>query len=210
MVDKAFFLCVLILLGTAFAQEIVVTTKDGEKKKIPIKVVKSEETGRVIAPSTSPASEANTDTLNLMDLEGNKVNILLDRVTVIEYWSEENNGENLYWNKMRELEQKHADSSEIQFISINYDYVKTGKHHRESVKKYLNRNSAPKTVYLDMDDGFRDVFHIPGPVAYLLIDHRKQYTNVGRGDDPTTLKLFDSLIENALQYQKRLKTEKQQ
>ena len=205
LANKLFLLCGLIFSVSVFGQEVVVKPSTGDRQPLPIKSMDIKEKRKIIAPIADPESEANIAALSLMDLKGNSVTPEIDRVTVIEYWSKDSHPDNLYWNRMRELEHRFEGSSEIQFISINYDYVRTGASHIEMVNDFLKSNTAPKNLYLDKDDGFRDVFYVPGPVSYLLIDHRKQYTNVGRGDDPETAKLFDKLVENAIEYQRRMK-----
>jgi len=188
----------------ASAQDYSATLRGADGKKLPIdmELKDIQEVGRVFVPEAAAESQANLNAVDLIDLEGNPIKAVVDRVTVIEYWSMDANKDNLYWNKMRELEREFADSDVVQFLSINYDFILTGKHHRKAVKDYVENRDAPAHLLLDRWDGFRDLFLVNGPVTYLLIDHRGQYTNLGRGDHPDTIKLFEQHLPNALEYQK--------
>ena len=185
----------------AFAQKVKVKpSQDQMESPYQLEVKDIKEEGKIFEPAAKTESAADFSKLHLMDLEGKNVLPVLDRVTVIEYWTEASHGDNKFWNRMREMEQKYAGNPDVQFISINYDNVLNGKHHRAAVKEFLKKNTAPMNLLLDKDDGFRHFFFVPGPVSYALIDHRKQYTHVGRGDAPETAELFDTLIENAIKY----------
>ena len=165
-----------------------------------VEEVKIQETDRALVPYEDASSHADLSKVSLTDLQGVTVNPELKGVTIIEFWSARDNKDNMYWAKARELEQKYAENGAFQLISINHDPVQSGKRHRAAVAEYLKSVTAPKNIYIDRWDGFRDFFRVPGPVSYLLIDHRKQFINVGRGDDPDTIKLFEEHLPNALKY----------
>lgn len=195
-----FCLILTISLG-AFAQKVKVKPSQSQLNsdyQLDVKSVKEE--GKIFEPAAQPESAADFAKLNLMDIDGNTVKPALDRVTVIEYWTMDSHRDNMFWNRMREMEQKFAGNPDVQFLSINYDNVLNGKSQRKAVKEFLGNVTPPQNLLIDKDIGFRHFFFVPGPVAYVLIDHRKQYTHVGRGDAPETAEMFDTLIENAIKY----------
>ncbi len=197
------FLTLISAFALAQEPEYKITPRSADGKELPLDfdLQNIEEKERIFVPESAPESEAKLGLIDLVSLDGKDMKPALDRVTIIEYWSMDANKNNLFWNRMRELEQKFAGSDEVQFISINYDIVLNGKHQRAAVKQYLENHSTPSFLLLDRLDGLRDVFQVAGPVSYMLIDHRRQYTNVGRGDDPETLKIFDQHLPNAMKYQ---------
>ena len=201
---KSFF--VLLLAFTSFmvfAQPDIRVKPKASVDELPFKVQSTDMTTvkKFIEPEFSPESQAKFNELNLMDLTGNDVPTLgYGKVTVIEFWTEKSHPENLYWNRMRDAENVYAGREDIQFISINYDYSRPKKIHLLAMQEFVKKNTPPQTLYLDKDDGFRSFFYVPGPVSYLLIDHRGQYIYGGRADDPGTTVLFDRHIENCLGY----------
>lgn len=151
---------------------------------------------RKVEAVIDPTTVVNFETARLTDIKGKAVKInLKDKVTVIEYWSRNANRSNLYWNRMRELEHKHAGSEDLQIISINYDNALGGEGQRQAVVEFLKKNTPPQTLYLDVDDAVREMFSIPGAIGYMLFNHNEQYIFCGRGDDPTAEELFSKIDE---------------
>jgi hypothetical protein len=186
-----------------FAQKLVIPSNPTETAEgLPEVTVKNvKELDRVWVPYAKPESQANFDGVFLMDLEGNQVVPELGKVTIIEYWTEKSNETNLYWNRVRDLEKQYAGTDQLQVISIHYDPVKSGRELRESMPALLKKLTPPENVYLDPMISLREKFLIPGPIAYLLIDHRNQYVNGGRADNPKTTDLFDYFLDQSLKYQ---------
>ena len=198
-------LLLLIFSSLLVAQKPKATLmdKDGNPiEGVTVEVKEMEEVGRQFVPDVPPEFLADLSKPNLVDQDGNRALLESGRVTIIEYWSRSSVPENLFWNKMRELEHRFDGSDDVQFISINYDYVMNGKHQIAAAQEFLKNWSEPKHLLFDKDDGFRDFFHVNGPVAYLLIDHVKKYRFVGRGDDPKTIEIFEKHLPEAIRFKK--------
>ena len=146
-----------------------------------------------------PESMAPYHKMNLVDMNGKKFVPEGDKVTVIEYWSINSAPDNLFWSRARELEAKYANDSKFQLLSINYDFALSGKSQLAAVADFLKKYTMPKNVFIDADDGLRDVFKINGPICYLLINHKNVYTYTFRGDDPASVKFFEH-VDNAVEF----------
>lgn len=148
-----------------------------------------------------PEQQVHIQKLSLRDAEGRKIDIPLDKVTLIEYWNEDSMESNQFWGKMREFERKYADSNEIQLLSIYHNPVYGGRelvaYGNQIVKKY----ELPKNLYFDTLANLPDTMYVPGGVSYLLIDHRRQMTHAGRGGFPACEQVFDA-VDNALRFQR--------
>ena len=192
----------LSVMTSAFAQTVKVKPGSGAPKDSPIdfKLKDMQEKERVFLPTTDAKSQVPFHELYLVDANGKKVELKTGKTMIIEYWSAEVNDQNLYWNKMRELEAKHGGAPDIEFVSVNYDFLRSGKKHREHAQNYLSSRTKPQNLVFDGDDGFRDVFEVRGPIFYMLIDHRGQYTYSGRGDDPEAIKVLTEHFDNAVKY----------
>ncbi len=177
------------------------TSQDGKGREIQGEVT-SVRVSKV-EPVLEPNSTVSFKDARLVDMKGKAATISLkDKVTVVEYWSRKSNKDNLYWNRMRDLEQKYANTGSIQIISVNYDTALGGDGQRQAVSEYLKTHTAPKKVLLDMDDAIREMFSIPGPLGYMVFNHHEQYVFCGRGDDTTAEELFKK-IDDALASKKR-------
>ncbi len=167
---------------------------DGKTKEIPAEVTSIRVSK--VEPVLDPSTVVSFKDARLTDLKGNQAKIdLKDKVTIVEYWSRKSNQDNLYWNRMRDLEQKYAGNSLVQIISVNYDTALGGAGQRQAVAEYLKSHTAPSKVLLDVDDAIRELFSIPGPLGYMVFNHNQQYIYCGRGDDPTAEALFKKIDE---------------
>lgn len=156
-----------------------------------------------VEPVLDPSTVVSFKDARLTDMKGNQAKIdLKDKVTIVEYWSRKSNQENLYWNRMRDLEHKYANNNVVQIISVNYDTALGGAGQRQAVAEYLKTHTAPKKVLLDVDDAIRELFSIPGPLGYMVFNHREQFIYCGRGDDPTAEELFKKIDEAIASKQK--------
>ena len=193
----------------AWAQNLVVPAKPTEtNEELPEITLKNiKEKDRVWVPYAKPESQANFQGVYLTDLQGKRIEPLLDRVTIIEYWTEGSNQDNLYWNRVRDLEKQYGGGDELQILSIHYDPVKNGAELREATASLLKKITPPSNVLLDPMLSLREKFLVPGPIAYLLIDHRQQYVNGGRADNPNTTDLFDYYLDQSLRFQEMERTE---
>jgi len=196
-------LIIAFSLPLLHAQELKLRDKDGNIiEGVTIEKVESTETDRTVVHTGDPRSRADMTGIRLLNGEGKESLPKLEgKVTVIEYWSRASMPENLYWNRFRELEHQYAGNADIQLLSINYEYSLNGKHQLAAVKDFLQRYTNPSQLLFDVDDGMRDSFLIPGPSAYLLINHLGEYVNVGRGDEPETIKIFDA-IQSVLDFKR--------
>lgn len=163
--------------------EAGVTLKSGEK---------------FFLPAFNPAATASFDGVSLVDDNLHPVNVDLDKVFLIEYWSEEGLTQNQFWSQMRQLELTHKNSDEIGFLSINYDVSFDGKEQVAMGREALKKFSAPERVLFDIKDSFRDNFPVVGPTNYILIDSRQQIVAFGRGDNPNTQEVFDKVRDSLL------------
>lgn len=180
------FLCTTVLLAQVKVREA--RPKDGIPGEITDRRVTS------VEPVLDPSTVVSFDKARLADMTGKRVKLpLKGKVTIVEYWSRSANKNNLYWNRMRELEHKFKDRDDIQIISINYDNALGGEPQRKAVTKYFESFSEPKTVYVDLDDGVREMFSLTGPTAYMLFNEHSQYIFTGRADAPETEKLFKEI-----------------
>ncbi|MDJ0840072.1 MAG: hypothetical protein QNK37_26405 [Acidobacteriota bacterium] len=196
----------LVLTSGLFAQAQEASTEEDSKYKVKIKNI-WETRGDMVHTRNTPESEADLSAMNLVDLAGNKVTAEPGKVTVIEYWSVKSAPTNLYWSRARALEHEYADEEGFQLLSINYDYVQSGKGQRKAVKEFLKDYTMPKLVLIDNDDGLRDIFQMRGPISYLLINHRGVYTYTFRGDDPGAAEFFDH-VKNAVEFMRQDKINK--
>lgn len=197
-----FLASVLLATYLAFGQQALPEQDKGETRT-KLEVVNASVT--TVEPVLDPKTVVNFDQAHLANLNRKPVTIDLDRVTVVEYWSRNANHSNLYWNRMRELEHKYAGSSEIQIISVNYDIALGGARQIKALGEYLKTHTPPKTLYIDRDDGIRDLFALTGAVAYMLFNHHGQYIYSARADDPSTEALFKK-IEDTVNEKKRWDT----
>lgn len=172
----------------ARADEIELTIQEGDRFNL--------------VPS-KPEQQVHIQKLSLRDAQGRKVDILLDKVTLIEYWNEDSMETNQFWGKMREFERKYAGSNEIQILSIYHNPVYGGRelvsYGTQMVKKY----ESPQNLYFDTLAMLPDNMYVPGGVSYLLIDHRRQLTHAGRGGFPACQQVFDA-VDNALRFQRAM------
>lgn len=160
---------------------------------------------KFFVPSFNSAATASFQNVNLVDAEKKPVQIDLDRVYLIEYWSDEGLTRNQFWSQMRQLENEYKDSDEIKLLSINYNTAVMGKTQIENAQERLKQFSTPQNVLFDLDDSFRDSFPVIGPVMYILVDSRQQITFFGRGDNPQTQEVFDN-VRDALLHLRSKKT----
>lgn len=202
MIRKS-LLIIAFSLPLLHAQELKLRDKDGNIiEGVTIEKVDSTETGRTVVHTGDPKSHADMTGIRLLNGDGKETLPKLEgKVTLIEYWSRASMPENLFWNRFRELEHQYADSADIQLFSINYEFSLNGKYQLAAVKDFLQRYTNPAHLLFDVEDGMRDSFLIPGPSAYLLINHLGEYVNVGRGDEPETIKIFDA-IQDALDFKR--------
>lgn len=158
------------------------------------------EIDRRFIPDYDEKAQASFDGLEIFDESGKKVELKLDRVTLIEYWSKTGNLHNKFWKRARELEKKYSEETGFQLLSINHDPSFNTPERIGKISKFLASNGfeKPQKLYFDLNDTFRDKFYVFGPVIYLLIDNRGQLTNGGRGDFARTEEEVFAHIENAL------------
>jgi len=167
-------------------EEISILDPD-TKKPVPVgdyEVLSVKEIGRRFTPKYNPKAEATFKNLVIYNEMGEKVELPLDRVTLVEYWSKEGNRTNKVWGKIRALEKKHAENPLFRVISINHDGSFNTPDKIYKIQKYLNKKKIekPATLYFDLNDTFRDEYQVTGPAMYLLIDCRQQIVIGGRGD----------------------------
>ncbi len=177
----------------------LVDKETGERVEAEAEIVVEEGEKFVFYPAKDSAA-ANFEGLTIVDAKGEKAEIPLGKVTILEYWSPDAMARNQYWNQMRELEREHQGSDAIQFVSIHYDTAVRGEAQIAAASNFLQNYSQPAHLLYDFDDGFRDRFYMPGPVSYYLVDHRGQLVQAGRADSPETQKVFDG-IRDALLHQ---------
>ncbi len=155
-----------------------------------------------------PERQIHLEKLKLRNAQGEKVEVPLNKVTLIEYWNEDSMETNQFWGKMREFERKYAGSDEIQLLSIYHNPVYGARevvsYGNQIVKKY----QAPQNLYFDALAALPDEMYVPGGVSYLLIDHRRQMTHAGRGGFPACEQVFDA-VDNALRFQRAMDPDKQ-
>ena len=198
--NKFFLLACLLIMGPWVSAQVTVIP--GSKDN-PIQGKVTDRTVTTVDPVLDPEKIVSFKTAHLADMDGKPATLVLKgKITIVEYWSTSANKTNLFWNRMRELENKYADRDDIQVASINYDNALGGKAQRTAVTNYLKKFTVPKNLLVDLDGGVREIFAMNGPVCYLLINQHEQYIYIGRADAPQTEELF-SEIEKAIQDKKK-------
>ncbi len=198
--------CLIGFAVIASAQEtrrVTVVDKDGNKKGELDVQVETEEAGREIVVKVDPKDEVDFSKTYLVNMAGERVNIDLDKVTVVEYWSRTSAKNSLYWNKMRELEAKYKNSPDVQFVSINFDNTYNGKYQRQKADEFLQNYSRPEKLLFDVNGGVSEVFLLTGTSSYMLFDNFKRYLTSGRGDAPETMELFEKM-EKAIEKKREI------
>ncbi len=189
-----------LLSAAAFGQIPAAGEKPVNEGDYTVEMSSMEETNRdLVHTDKSPESVANFSLMNLKDLNGQKVTVEPGKVTVIEYWSIKSAPSNLFWKRARDLEKAQSGNEGFQLISINYDYVRSGRDQINAVKSFLADYTMPHNLFIDADDGMRDIFLMRGPISYLLINHKGIYTYTYRGDDPDSAVFFDH-VNNAIEF----------
>ncbi|PIE02374.1 MAG: hypothetical protein CSA81_07635 [Acidobacteria bacterium] len=169
----------------------------GEAPEYEITGVK--EVGRRFIPEYKKEREVALKDCMFYDVTGKRVPILLDRVVLLEYWTKNTVKNNLYWEKVRALEEKYKEDPRFKVISIYHDASLFKNDQIPAKINELRQFKMPlsENLLFDIEEILREKVHLEGPSFYILIDHRQQATHGGRGDFETTQTVFDS-IENAL------------
>ena len=165
---------------------------------VTFEVISMEQKDRRIFYPEQAQSESSLKGVKLVDTALAEANVeLKGKLTMVEYWSEPGLASGKYWNRMRELEQKHKDDSKYQFLSINWDDSLSKKAQVKAAQKQLKAYTQPTNLLFDIRDAFRENFTVSGPICYYLIDHRGQLLFQSRGDHPMMAEM-DGHYENAV------------